>query len=324
MLALLFSLVIHLFLAFALSDLRPSGWNSKGIPLQINLIPHKEVVKKIAKTVQPQQRHTNKIPRKGSKKPSPPLLAATHTNTVAPIPFSPQQKDTISEAQSEVAAENVENGTTKITNALPPETLPPPNIEMLFLGYQGIQEDVVGNAVLNWRVENKKYSASLEVKLYTFFEFILTSRGTITETGLRPESATTKRPRNELAITAFDWQSSQVTLSSTQSKFPLPAEAQDQLSSLHQFFFNPPKTDRVSIPIVSDRKIDVHDYLLNEETLDTQVGRLKTIHFQEQRKADSSFEFWLANDYYYLPVRIRFVINATSYNFIVQKMSTHK
>lgn len=209
----------------------------------------------------------------------------------------------------------------------PPTTLaapkPPPALPRrgrisytLFLGTDKFE---IGRTVQTWEVEDGQYrigstsettglAAVLRSEKRTYL-----SSGAVTRTGLQPKSflmSRTRRGETEVARARFDWDAAQIawgTTGDTRSA-ALPAGSQDFLSLMYQFSLVPPSAGRVSVPLTTGTKFETYELdVLPQETIDTPLGALRALPLRQVRKPGAeTIQIWLASDYRYLPVMVRF------------------
>ena len=81
---------------------------------------------------------------------------------------------------------------------------------------------------------------------------------------------------------------------------------QDALSLFFQFALTaPPADDALAYQVFNGKKLRDYAYeVRGEETLDTALGPLRTLHLARRMDGDGRFEVWLAADRHYLPVRV--------------------
>lgn len=186
--------------------------------------------------------------------------------------------------------------------------------------YMGTNKFEVARTIQSWETSADTYkleSTSGTSGLASLFrneQRIFRSSGRMTEHGLRPENFVSSRIRsgqtNESTV-RFDWDKNSITLGSgaTQRSAALPAGSQDILSFMYQLALAPPPAGRVQIAITNGTRFE--NYALDvmaEETLVTPMGNIRTLPVKQvRREGGESMEIWLAADYRYLPVRIRFI-----------------
>ena len=138
------------------------------------------------------------------------------------------------------------------------------------------------------------------------------SEGTINADGLVPSVYGFSRKSDESkAVRAkFDFTKKQIfaEFEGRTETFHLPLGTQDRLSSLYQFMFNVPTTDRVQTWMSQGKRADQFVYAkLGEETLTVNATKYATVHYKrEAAPGESQAELWLAKDSHYMPVRIVF------------------
>jgi hypothetical protein len=186
------------------------------------------------------------------------------------------------------------------------------------LFYSG-QKFNVGRTVQTWECEDGRYrigSVSETTGLAAVFRDerrTYLSEGTVTAAGLRPQAFLMSRQRGraiDVARARFDWDDARITWGSSDEKKEgaLPAGSQDFLSLMYQFSIAPPRGDRIRIPVTTGTKFETYELeVLPEETIDTPLGPMRALPLREVRKPHAeSIEIWLATEYRYLPVKVRF------------------
>jgi hypothetical protein len=134
----------------------------------------------------------------------------------------------------------------------------------------------------------------------------------VIETGLKPELFQEQGRKGGRREARFDWPERKLTIVYNKEKTTeaLPADALDQASFPFSFAFAPPKSDRFMAHITDGKRLQEYEYrLVARETLTTPMGNIDTLHFEKVRDPDDKrgFEFWLAVDRHYLPVRLRYI-----------------
>jgi hypothetical protein len=139
------------------------------------------------------------------------------------------------------------------------------------------------------------------------------SRGSLTRSGLRPDTFLMSRNRGrggEEARARFDWNDAILSLegSAPARNEKLPAGTQDILSLMYQLSLDPPTMGRFSRSVTNGRGIETYELdALPEETIQTPLGALRALPVKQVRKpGQESLELWFATEYRYLPVRILF------------------
>ena len=186
--------------------------------------------------------------------------------------------------------------------------------------YIGTQKFEVARTVQSWETSADNYKlestsgTSGLVSLFRSEQRIFRSTGRMTEYGLRPENFVSSRIRGsqtDEAAARFDWDNNSITLGrgAAQRSAALPAGSQDILSFMYQLALAPPPPGRVQIAITNGSRFENYALeVLAEETLETPMGAIRTLPVKQvRREGGESMEVWLAADYRYLPVRIRFI-----------------
>lgn len=201
----------------------------------------------------------------------------------------------------------------------PPRSLPKKG-RITYTLFIGSDKFSVGKTTQSWEMENGAYklgSASETTGLADVFasqHLNSLSTGKITPGGLRPDTFLMSRQRRgeiEAAQADFDWKQHQITLGRAplQHTEKLPAGSQDMLSFIYQLALAPPAPGRLRLPITNGASLDSYELdVLPEEPLVTALGTLNTLPIRQLRHpGEESIEIWLATDYRYLPVKIRFI-----------------
>ncbi|MDP2783680.1 MAG: DUF3108 domain-containing protein [Sulfurimicrobium sp.] len=248
-------------------------------------------------------------PRKHAPQPPAPLPATPPT--AEPEPAAPP-------AQEESAAPTVPEpaGTETLTeNAIQLPEL----AEISYTLYNGSDGFAVGKVQHTWKRDGTRYSinqvaeASGIVSLFYTGRHVQISQGELAAEGLKPTSYWVQRgQRADKTDTAqFDWENMRLTLGTggDTRTVKLPDGTQDLLSFLYQLAFSPPQQgDSTRLHITTGRKLDNYGYQsLGEETLETRLGPIKALHIgQVRQQGEENTEIWLATEYHYLPVKIRY------------------
>ncbi len=148
------------------------------------------------------------------------------------------------------------------------------------------------------------------------------SRGTITQAGLRPDSFQEHGRKKGIRAAEFDWSESTLRLvnGDTHTTVPLPKNTIDQASLPYGFAFAGRVPDGFSANVTDGRRLKEYRYrIVGRERIETVLGEIDTIHLEKVRGPDDkrSFEFWLAVDHHYLPVKMRFIEKGRAFDSIV-------
>ena len=184
----------------------------------------------------------------------------------------------------------------------------------LFLGNDKFN---VGRTLQTWTLDDDRYrltSVSQTTGLASLFarqslEYV--SVGKLTAAGLQPEYFGTERLRSgrtEAVSARFDWKDRTVTFGEPQRNANLAANAQDVISFMYQLGLLPMKPGPIEIPVTNGWKYERYELVVgNEQTLTTPFGDVQAVPVKQVRRpGEESIELWLAPQYRWLPVRIRF------------------
>ncbi|MFN7087393.1 MAG: DUF3108 domain-containing protein, partial [Burkholderiales bacterium] len=208
------------------------------------------------------------------------------------------------------------------------EQAPPPVAKSLprkgriaYTLFLGTDKFIVGRTIQSWETAGGRYKLGSIAETTGIADLFhpqhlnYLSEGRVTDGGLQPDTFLMSRKRrgeSEVAKASFDWESAQITLGRVgqQRSTALPAGSQDMVSLFYQLALAPPAPGRLlRLPVTNGSDLDFHEIeVLEPESIDTPLGVLKALPFKQVRQPDKeSIEFWLAADYGYLPVRIRFI-----------------
>jgi len=214
------------------------------------------------------------------------------------------------------------------TEALAPEAVPevapatslPRRGRITYTIFLGTDRFGVGRTVQSWEIEGDSYklgSASETTgvaRLFAARHLTYLSEGKITANRLRPQTflmSRTRRGQLEAARVTFDWNAGRITFGKLPEKreAALPAGSQDIVSFMYQLSLDPPAPGRVRLPVTNGVGFDMYEFdVSDEENIDTPIGTLKALPVKQVRRSgEESIEIWLAPEYRYLPVRLRFI-----------------
>jgi hypothetical protein len=256
----------------------------------------------------------------------PPRVLALPPDT-APAPFAlPSEPETLAQAEppEDAAPPAVapETGAEAPAEPAAPEPLPlkglPRKGRITYTIYYGAGF-IVGRTVQTWEVSGDGYklaSASETTGIVEFFRaqrHTYLSRGRVTAHGLQPETflmSRTRRGRTEEARARFDWNAGAIHIGKppTERTATLPADSQDIVSLMYQLALAPPPPGRIRLSVTNGFRFESYDLdVLGEERLETPLGLLNTLPIKQVRQPGAeSVELWLAAEYRYLPVKLRF------------------
>lgn len=234
---------------------------------------------------------------------APPSVPAAPSEPVAPSPPKPAPR--IQDAQQPAIAQA--------------KSLPRTG-RIIYTLFLGTEKFSVGRTVQSWEIAGDTYklgSISETTGMADLFysqHLNYLSEGKITNGGLQPETFLMSRKRRgetEVAKANLDWENREITLGKVQNRRSeaLPAGSQDLVSLFYQLSLAPPAPGRVRLPITNGSDLDIYELdVLQEERIETPLGVLKALPVRQVRQpGKESIEFWLAADYGYLPVKIRFI-----------------
>ncbi len=274
-----------------------------------------------AKPVAPQRQRVAAAAPSASALPyvAPVLSDSTAATTAEPAAPPPAAEP----AAPPPAAEPVVTASAAPTAFRMPEAPPVPSFprkgQITYQLTMGPDQTPVGRTVQTWEFEGTQYRLGSQsestglIEMFRPHRYNYLSKGTLSDQGLRPERflASVKRgSRTEESIAVFDWNEHKVRLGRMpqQTTVELPADSQDVISFMYQLALAPPAPGRIRFPFTRGARLDMVSFdVLPPETIDTPLGRLRTIAVVQVREGDSeSLAVWLATDYRNLPVRIRF------------------
>ena len=315
--AIAISVALHFLLVFSADILLPDGSQS-GDLIEITLapLPPKQAPPEPAAKPKPAE------PQPLAKKPAKPKPVSK------PVEPPPREE---APAASAVVAPAALAEAPAVPEAPPPEQPPEPapapipdepvavppapkKVDIDFQLTRGKSDTAVGRVRQTFRLEDgNRYTlhsvaeASGVVSLFVSGKFEEHSEGLVTEQGLRPLSFRQLRGKKEQAA-RFDWEAHTVALEAGERKSSaeIVDGTQDMLSFLYQFMFVPP-LEQMRVTLANGRKLKTYVYSFEgEQKLETRMGPLRTIHIAKSSgDADEKLEAWLAEDYRYLPVKIR-------------------
>lgn len=260
--------------------------------------------------------HPKRQPRKAPEQQMlpPPETAAAPEAPPEP-PAQPGAKTSPEPAPTQPAS------TTEAAAEQPPPPPPaghlPVQAEIEFALYKGAHGLKVGKVVHKWQVVDNSYVISSVIEATGIFSLIKpgklvqTSQGKLSARGLEPDYFWIQRGQSADTTESaqFDRRNNTLTYGSGDERktVPLPDKAQDLLSFVYQFAYDAPQAGPIRLFIGNGRKLDSYDYgVIGEETLDTPMGKLKTLHLSKMHAAgEDGVDIWLGAEYGYLPVKVR-------------------
>lgn len=210
----------------------------------------------------------------------------------------------------------------------------PPSTRLSYTLSGHYRGPVEGQAQVEWLRAGSRYQVHLDVSVGPFFAPLLsrriTSEGTITAQGLRPqrydeETRMALREPRRLTI----WLDDETVQLPGGTQRPRPPDVQDSASQFVQMtwlFTTQPhwlQAGRViELPLALPRRVAPWRYeVMQTETLITPAGEVQAVHVKPQRSpgvpgglaGELAAEFWVAPSLQYLPVRIRIRQDADNY-----------
>lgn len=194
----------------------------------------------------------------------------------------------------------------------PPLNALPPRIELRYELHYGLAS---GEQTLLWVNEGDKHYTLISVARATgltglFYrgQFVQTSSGRITPRGLQPEAFWDQRG-DKRSSAQFDAAQGMLTLIPAQGAprhFSYQGTIQDVVSLLFQVALTaPPASRQMTYTVFNGKKLRSYTYeVLGEAEVETELGRLRTLHLARVGDGKDRFEIWLAIDRHYLPVRV--------------------
>lgn len=156
-------------------------------------------------------------------------------------------------------------------------------------------------------------SASGVFKLIRPGSIVRDSRGMITQQGLQPDLFSDQRGKKQPSVAIFDWKNSLLVIrhKGREKQKPLSVGTLDRLSFLYNFMFTPLTGGFIDVQVTDGRHLQQVRYRIEEEILDTPIGKLKTIVLTKHLEKDDKMKrkVWLAVNHHMLPVRIISVEN---------------
>lgn len=249
-----------------------------------------------------------------------PMVAVTTPLALPQEPPSPAPAAEPAESATPATKPASEIPAPPATAATAPAKRLPDKGRITYTLYLGTDKFSVGKTVQSWEIAAGSYklgSISETTGIADLFysqHLNYLSEGRIAVGGLRPETFLMSRKRRgetEVAKANFNWETGQITLGkiSNRRTETLPAGSQDMVSFIYQMSLAPPSPGHLTLPITNGSDLELYELdVLQEENIETPLGTLKALPIRQMRRpGEESIEFWLAADYRYLPVKIRFI-----------------
>ncbi len=139
------------------------------------------------------------------------------------------------------------------------------------------------------------------------------SQGIVTEHGLQPNYYSDQRVNDKPRLALFDWKNQVLTLQNNNGKTlkPLTEGTLDRLSLPYNFIFAPigdmENGNLLTIHVTDGYNLQLMQFKVSKETLDTPLGELETIVLTKQQTGDDRMQkkIWLSPAYHMIPVHIQ-------------------
>lgn len=184
--------------------------------------------------------------------------------------------------------------------------------KQLTLKYSLLQQGVqIGTVTDQLSVTGNRYQIQSIVEGIGVYklagERTLSSRGTIVANALRPdrfEVQQSKRPNKNL-ISEFDWAKKvlNMQIKNAQETGQLMKGAQDLLSVMYCWMWQPPEGSEVSVAVATGKKLSQQTFVIGDESepLQTEAGTFNVLKLTD---AEGEKTLYLAKDQNYLPVKL--------------------
>jgi hypothetical protein len=177
----------------------------------------------------------------------------------------------------------------------------------------------VARTVQSWKIDGARYQLASRSETTGIIDVFRSqhrtylSRGELTPEGLKPETFLMSRDRGrgtEEARAQFDWARAAVTLgpAAAQRQEALPQGTQDLVSFIYQLALDPPAPGTSRVSVTNGTRLETYVLqVMPEEKIETPLGVLRALPIRQIRApGEEGVDLWLATEYRYLPVRIRF------------------
>ncbi|MCL1886553.1 MAG: DUF3108 domain-containing protein [Betaproteobacteria bacterium] len=202
------------------------------------------------------------------------------------------------------------------TTALGKTASPPPSVELQYIvRVKMTAMSIGGKSTIQWDNKGDQYAIHTSAKANLIGQVLeSSSKGHIDAQGLKPDIFREKRIRKDETITEFNRTANTVTFSESQQTIPLEKEVQDRASIVWQLVsmaraapekFSP--GSKLTQKVIGRKEIDLwHFAVLEEVTLQTALGDIRTIHIERRDNKNKTTEVWLAPEKEWYPVKLIF------------------
>lgn len=212
------------------------------------------------------------------------------------------------------------DSTKPVATSAPHEGIPPVFPQKIEISYRLTSSLTDGVANYQWSREGNIYRIDSRIQATGVFAgfFVGTlrqsSRGEITASGLQPFSFSIQRGDAEPETAEFNRVQGNVTLKGRKDvrTLSLTPHLQDTQSFLFQLAYDMPHLrqaeDNLDVTVTNARKLYQYRFRqLGTEILDLSFGKIEAIHLRsEVTNPEDVYEIWLAPQYYFLPVKLKY------------------
>jgi hypothetical protein len=185
--------------------------------------------------------------------------------------------------------------------------------------FYGANRFLVGRSELSWTLADGRYRLATTGKTIGvaafFYPFGVSSgsEGRITPAGFQPDrfqvDRTNRKGEKQFRV-EFDWDAGVARFTGTEGsrEVALRPASLDLLSLICQLSVVKLEPGPIQLNLTNGRKLDTYEVEVGQQELvDTPMGGLRALYVKQLRKSgDEGIEVWLAVDFAYLPVRLRF------------------
>ena len=185
--------------------------------------------------------------------------------------------------------------------------------------YYGANRFLVGRSELSWEIANGRYRLATSGKTIglaaLFYPFGMSSgsEGQISAAGFEPDffhlDRTSRKGEKQFRV-EFDRGAGVARFSDAEGvrEVPLRPSSLDLLSLICQLSVARLEPGTMQLNLTNGRKLDTYEVEVGtQELVETPMGDLRALYVKQLRKpGEEGIEVWLAVDFAYLPVRLRF------------------
>lgn len=252
-------------------------------------------------------------PRSDAARPAT-ATSPTHAPSESSSEGAPQENAMDADAATPATGETLRD------QAVAPSLPLPPSGRLVYWLAHSAYPGATARTVVEWTFDADRASYEIQLQAAVGGFVIAGSRsiGQIADTGLVPLRYTQRTAtRSETAVN-FDWAGQRVTYSASRAEHPIPVGVQDPISVQFQVSVlaqrSPERLQpgaRLPVQVARPNRIDQAEFkVIGRETVLTAAGQpIEAIKLEAPRGdgAEQGWEFWLAPDFGWMPVRIRLV-----------------